>query len=160
MAEPKRGFGGQPADMTQLDMIDVGPLSFAVEYRHVGGEEGPSVHVFGEVGAETRRLLAPTRGQREPAFALLHLEAVEHDTPVEQRHGRFDGKRFARLHRRRHVDRDDGQEDRAGIIAHERAARKNHESKDAKARTHDRLLLEGTKISGWSLCYTDADRDA
>lgn len=52
MAE-QRGFRGQAADRDALERIGAGDLSFAVEYRHVGAEEGPSVHVFGEVdGAE------------------------------------------------------------------------------------------------------------
>ncbi len=45
MTDANRGFQGMPADTTTLDMIEAGDLLFAVEYRHVGSEEGPSVHV-------------------------------------------------------------------------------------------------------------------
>ena len=45
MAEAQQGFQGMPANTAELDMIEVGNLSFAVEYRHVGFEEGPSVPV-------------------------------------------------------------------------------------------------------------------
>ena len=57
MAEAQRGFGGQPADRSKLDMIEAGPLSFAVQYRHVGPEQGPSVHVFGEVDGRDEEIL-------------------------------------------------------------------------------------------------------
>ena len=47
MEMEKRGFQGQAADRTALDLIHAGPLAFAIEYRFVGGEQGPSIHVFG-----------------------------------------------------------------------------------------------------------------
>ena len=51
------GFRGQPADREALEKITVGGLSFAVEYRHVGEEQGPSVHVFGEVDGVEEEIL-------------------------------------------------------------------------------------------------------
>ena len=56
MAE-QRGFRGQAADRDALERISAGDLSFAVEYRHVGAEEGPSVHVFGEVDGTEEEIL-------------------------------------------------------------------------------------------------------
>ena len=53
----KRGFGGQPADRSALDLIEVGQLSLAVEYRFVGEEQGPSVHVFGPVDGTQEEIL-------------------------------------------------------------------------------------------------------
>ena len=47
MEMENKGFQGQPADRTALDLIHAGALSFAIEYRFVGKEQGPSVHVFG-----------------------------------------------------------------------------------------------------------------
>ena len=47
MEMENKGFQGQSADRTALDLIHAGTLSFAIEYRFVGKEQGPSVHVFG-----------------------------------------------------------------------------------------------------------------
>ena len=57
MAEAQQGFQGMPANTAELDMIEVGNLSFAVEYRHVGFEEGPSIHVFGELEGSFEEIL-------------------------------------------------------------------------------------------------------
>lgn len=57
MAETQRGFGGHPADRATLELIEAGDLSFAIEYRHVGAEEGPSVHVFGPVEGVDEEIL-------------------------------------------------------------------------------------------------------
>ena len=57
MANAQRGFQGMPANTAQLDMIELGDLSFAVEYRHVGVEQGPSVHVFGKVEGSLEEIL-------------------------------------------------------------------------------------------------------
>jgi len=57
MAGSRRGFQGMPADMATLDIIEAGDLSFAVEYRHVGSEEGPSVHIFGKVDGTQEEIL-------------------------------------------------------------------------------------------------------
>lgn len=68
MAQAKRGFGGQPADRAALDVLNVGKLSFAVEYRHVGEESGPSVHVFGGVGGVDEELLRFDCFNRTPHY--------------------------------------------------------------------------------------------
>ena len=57
MANAQRGFQGMPANTAELDLIEAGELSFAVEYRHVGVEEGPSVHVFGTVEGSFEEIL-------------------------------------------------------------------------------------------------------
>ena len=63
-----RGFRGQPADREALDRISVGALSFAVEYRHVGEEQGPSVHVFGEVDGAEEEILRFDCFDRTPHY--------------------------------------------------------------------------------------------
>ncbi len=68
MAEAKRGFGGQPADREGLDVLTVGSLSFAVEYRHVGEERGPSVHVFGDVDGADEEVLRFDCFERTPHY--------------------------------------------------------------------------------------------
>lgn len=57
MVPAKQGFRGRAADRASLDLLEVGDLSFAVEYRHVGGEQGPSVHVFGPVDGVDEEIL-------------------------------------------------------------------------------------------------------
>tara|TARA_B100000586_G_scaffold218163_1_gene165160 strand:+ start:207 stop:605 length:399 start_codon:yes stop_codon:yes gene_type:complete len=46
-----------PADTATLDIIEAGDLSFAVEYRQVGSEEGPSVHIFGQIDGTQEEIL-------------------------------------------------------------------------------------------------------
>ncbi len=53
----QRGFRGQAADRAALNVLTAGELSFAVEYRRVGGEQGPSVHVFGKVDGADEEIL-------------------------------------------------------------------------------------------------------
>ena len=66
--EAKRGFGGRPADRRSLDLLNVGELSFAVEYRHVGNEQGPSVHVFGPVDGADEEVLRFDCFERTPHY--------------------------------------------------------------------------------------------
>ncbi|GIS69795.1 MAG: hypothetical protein CM1200mP9_06160 [Gammaproteobacteria bacterium] len=66
MANAQRGFQGMPANTAQLDMIELGDLSFAVEYRHVGVEQGPSVHVFGKVRDPWKKFYVLTVSTRPP----------------------------------------------------------------------------------------------
>ena len=67
MAE-QQGFRGQPADRDALDRMTVGDLSFAVEYRHVGEEQGPSVHVFGDVDGAEQEILRFDCFDRTPHY--------------------------------------------------------------------------------------------
>ena len=67
MAE-QQGFRGQPADREALDRMTVGDLSFAVEYRHVGEEQGPSVHVFGDVDGVEQEILRFDCFDRTPHY--------------------------------------------------------------------------------------------
>ena len=67
MAE-QQGFRGQPADRDALDRMTVGDLSFAVEYRHVGEEQGPSVHVFGDVDGVEQEILRFDCFDRTPHY--------------------------------------------------------------------------------------------
>lgn len=66
--EERRGFGGQPAQRESLDMLDACGLSFAVEYRHVGEERGPSVHVFGRVAGADEEILRFDCFERTPHY--------------------------------------------------------------------------------------------
>ena len=47
----------RPLTARRCDRITVGDLSFAVEYRHVGEEQGPTVHVFGDVDGVEEEIL-------------------------------------------------------------------------------------------------------
>ena len=67
MAE-QQGFRGQPADRDALDRMTVGDLSFAVEYRHVGEQQGPSVHVFGDVDGVEQEILRFDCFDRTPHY--------------------------------------------------------------------------------------------
>lgn len=67
MAE-QRGFRGQAADCEALDRITVGDLSFAVEYRHVGEQQGPTVHVFGDVDGVEEEILRFDCFDRTPHY--------------------------------------------------------------------------------------------
>ena len=67
MAE-QQGFRGQPADRDALDRMTVGDLSFAVEYRHVGEQQGPSVHVFGDVDGAEQEILRFDCFDRTPHY--------------------------------------------------------------------------------------------
>ena len=67
MAE-QQGFRGQPADRDELDRMTVGDLSFAVEYRHVGEEQGPSVHVFGDMDGVEQEILRFDCFDRTPHY--------------------------------------------------------------------------------------------
>ena len=62
------GFRGQAADREALEKITVGDLSFAVEYRHVGEEQGPSVHVFGDVDGVEEEILRFDCFDRTPHY--------------------------------------------------------------------------------------------
>ena len=68
MAEQRGGFRGQAADRDALERIEAGGLSFAVEYRHVGQEQGPSVHVFGEVEGSEEEILRFDCFDRTPHY--------------------------------------------------------------------------------------------
>ena len=67
MAE-QQGFRGQPADREALDRMTVGDLSFAVEYRHVGEQQGPSVHVFGDMDGVEQEILRFDCFDRTPHY--------------------------------------------------------------------------------------------
>ena len=67
MAE-QQGFRGQPADRDALDRMTVGDLSFAVEYRHVGEQQGPSVHVFGDMDGVEQEILRFDCFDRTPHY--------------------------------------------------------------------------------------------
>lgn len=80
----KRGFGGQPADRSALELIEVGALSLAVEYRFVGEEQGPSIHVFGPVGGADEEILRFDCFDRVPhyhyGFSYIDQAMVPIDT--------------------------------------------------------------------------------
>lgn len=83
MAE-QRGFQGQAANREALDKFTVGELSFAVEYRHVGEEQGPSVHVFGVVDGADEEILRFDCFDRTPhyhyGFSYIEQPQVLMDT--------------------------------------------------------------------------------
>ena len=84
MAGSRRGFQGMPADMATLDIIEAGDLSFAVEYRHVGSEEGPSVHIFGKVDGTQEEILRFDCFNKAPhyhyGFSYLDQAAIPIDS--------------------------------------------------------------------------------
>ena len=81
--EEQRGFGGQPADRGSLDMLHVGGLAFAVEYRHVGEEQGPSVHVFGEVDGTEEEILRFDCFDRTPHYHYGFSYITEPQTLID-----------------------------------------------------------------------------
>ena len=84
MTDANRGFQGMPADTTTLDMIEAGDLLFAVEYRHVGSEEGPSIHVFGEIDGTQEEILRFDCFNKAPhyhyGFSYIDQPAIPIDT--------------------------------------------------------------------------------
>ena len=84
MPSAQRGFQGMPADTVTLDIIEAGDLSFAVEYRHVGSEEGPSVHIFGQIDGTQEEILRFDCFDKRPhyhyGFSYIDQPAIPIDT--------------------------------------------------------------------------------
>ncbi|MEE3279362.1 MAG: hypothetical protein VX211_06225 [Pseudomonadota bacterium] len=83
MTDTKRGFQGMPVDTTSLNMIEVGDLLFAVEYRYVGSEEGPSVHIFGEIDGTQEEILRFDCFNKAPHYHYGFSYIDQPATPID-----------------------------------------------------------------------------